>query len=138
MLCMLYSFFLYLVRFCVSSRHYLILSVFVWVLDIFILTFFVCVLNILIFLCTFCMSVIHFHYFAFFVWVLRYTFLILSTSACILEIVQHIFCSSMLYTLLRSPLFYTFIITSSREKVKCSVKYMYSMATLIACVINQA
>ena len=137
MLCMLYSFFLYLVRFCVSSRHYLILSVFVWVLDIFILTFFVCVLNIFIILCTFCMSVIHFHYFAFFVWVL-YTFLILSTSACILEIVQHIFCCSMLYTLLHSPLFYAFIITSSREKVKCTVKYMYYMATLIACVINQA
>ena len=78
-------------------------------------------------MCTFCMSVIHFHYFAFFVWVL-YTFLILSTSACILEIVQHIFCCSMLYTRLRSPLSYTFIITLSREKVKCTVKYMYSMA----------
>ena len=138
MLCMLYSFFLYLVRFCVSSRHYLILSVFVWVLDIFILTF-LYVYWIFSFFCVLFVWVLYiFIILRFFVWVLRYTFLILSTSACILEIVQHIFCSSMLYTLLRSPLFYTFIITSSREKVKCSVKYMYSMATLIACVINQA
>ena len=134
---MLYSFFLYLVRFCMSARHSLYFVCFCTSTGYFYFDFFVCVLNISIILCTFCMSVIHFHYFAFFVCVL-YTFLILSTSACIFEIVQHIFCCSMLYTLLHSPLFYTFIITSSREKVKCTVKYMYSMATLIACVINQA
>ena len=71
---MLFSFFRYLVRFCMLDILFT-LSVFVWVLVIFILTFFVCLLNIFIILCTYGMSVIHFHYFAFFFLVrVLYTF----------------------------------------------------------------
>jgi hypothetical protein len=50
--------------------------------------------------------------------------LVLSTSACILEIVQHIFCCSMLYTLLRSPLFYSFIIKGKGE-MYCKIHVFY-------------
>ena len=77
---MLYSFFLYLVRFCMSARHslylvrfcmsarhFLYLVRFCTSTGYFYFDFFVCALNIFIIWCTFCMSVIHFHYLAFFV-----------------------------------------------------------------------
>ena len=64
---MLYSFFVYLVCFCMSARHFLYLVRFCTSTGYFYFDFFVCALNIFIIWCTFCMSVIHFHYLAFFV-----------------------------------------------------------------------
>ena len=122
---MLYSFFLYLVRFCMNARHSLYFVCFCTSTGYFYFDFFVCALNIFIIWCTFCMSVIHFHYLAFFVWVL-YTFLILSTSACILEIFQRIFCCSILYKLLHSPLFYTYYyIIKGKGEMFCKIHVCY-------------